>query len=106
MGPRGRLPGLLIGGAGRRASRGPLEGAAEVQVGEAGLRRALRVSSCSGGIQRRRLQFQPVALLFSCTNVVIMPKRKVSLTKKDFKGLQIVLIADLVIAVDCAECAW
>ncbi|XP_008683073.1 high mobility group nucleosome-binding domain-containing protein 3 isoform X4 [Ursus maritimus] len=76
MGPRGRLPGLLIGGAGRRASRGPLEGAAEVQVGEAGLRRALRVSSCSGGIQRRRLQFQPVALLFSCTNVVIMPKRK------------------------------
>ncbi|XP_032729097.1 high mobility group nucleosome-binding domain-containing protein 3 isoform X2 [Lontra canadensis] len=75
MGPRGRLSGLLIGGAGRRASRGPPEGAAEVQVGEAGLRRALRLSSCSGGIQRRCLQFQPVALLFSCTNVV-MPKRK------------------------------
>lgn len=104
MGPRGRLSGLLIGGAGRRASRGPREGAAEVQVGEAGLRRALRVSSCSGGIQRRCLQFQPVALLFSCTNVV-MPKRKVSLTEKDFKGLQIVLPADLVIAVDRAECA-
>ncbi|XP_030874540.1 high mobility group nucleosome-binding domain-containing protein 3 isoform X3 [Leptonychotes weddellii] len=76
MGPRGRLPGLLIGGAERRASRGPLEGAAEVQVGEAGLRRALCVSSCGGGIQRRCLQFHPVALLFSCTNVVIMPKRK------------------------------
>ncbi|XP_054361417.2 high mobility group nucleosome-binding domain-containing protein 3 isoform X4 [Mirounga angustirostris] len=76
MGPRGRLPGLLIGGAERRASRGPLEGAAEVQVGEAGLRRALCVSSCGGGNQRRCLQFHPVALLFSCTNVVIMPKRK------------------------------
>ncbi|XP_077606387.1 high mobility group nucleosome-binding domain-containing protein 3 isoform X1 [Crocuta crocuta] len=78
MGPRGRLPGLLIGGERRRASRGPLEGAAEVQVGEAGLRRALRVSSCrgSGSIQRRCLRFHPVALLFSCTNVVIMPKRK------------------------------
>lgn len=91
MGPRGRLPGLLIGGAERRASRGPLEGAAEVQVGEAGLRRALRVSSCGGGIQRRCLQFQPVALLFSCTNVVIMPKRKVSLTKKDSKAFKLCL---------------
>ncbi|EPY83199.1 hypothetical protein CB1_000591023 [Camelus ferus] len=77
MGPRGRLPELLIGGAGRRASRGPREGAAKVQVREAGLRRALRVSSCGGGsIQRRCQQFQPVALLFSCTNIVIMPKRK------------------------------
>ncbi|XP_067558831.1 high mobility group nucleosome-binding domain-containing protein 3 isoform X2 [Pseudorca crassidens] len=76
MGPRGRLPGLLIGGAGRQASRGPLEGAAEVQVREAGLRRALRVNSCGGGsLQRRCQQFQPVALLFSFTNV-IMPKRK------------------------------
>lgn len=32
-----------------------------------------------------------------------MPKRKVSLTKKDFKGLQIVLTANLVIAMACAE---
>ncbi|XP_015103463.2 high mobility group nucleosome-binding domain-containing protein 3 isoform X1 [Vicugna pacos] len=77
MGPRGRLPELLIGGAGRRASRGPREGAAKVQVREAGLRRVLRVSSCGGGsIQRQCQQFQPVALLFSCTNIVIMPKRK------------------------------
>ncbi|XP_028351124.1 high mobility group nucleosome-binding domain-containing protein 3 isoform X2 [Physeter macrocephalus] len=77
MGPRGRLPGLLIGGSGRQASRGPLEGAAEVQVSEAGLRRALSVNSCGGGsLQRRCQQFQPVALLFSFTNVVIMPKRK------------------------------
>ncbi|XP_043295285.1 high mobility group nucleosome-binding domain-containing protein 3 isoform X3 [Cervus elaphus] len=77
MGPRDRLPGLLIGGAGRPASRGPLEGAAEVEVPEAGLRQDLRVSSCGGGsIQRRCQQFQPVALLFSCTNTVIMPKRK------------------------------
>ena len=105
MGPRGRLPGLLIGGAGRQASRGPLEGAAEVQVPEAGLRRALRVNSCGGGsLQRRCQQFQPVALLFSCTNVVIMPKRKVSLTKKHFKGLQIVLTANLVIAMDGVQC--
>ncbi|XP_065767650.1 high mobility group nucleosome-binding domain-containing protein 3 isoform X4 [Muntiacus reevesi] len=77
MGPRDRLLGLLIGGAGRPASRGPLEGAAEVEVPEAGLRQDLRVSSCGGGsIQRRCQQFQPVALLFSCTNTVIMPKRK------------------------------
>uniref|UniRef100_A0A8D1FBE4 High mobility group nucleosome-binding domain-containing protein 3 n=1 Tax=Sus scrofa TaxID=9823 RepID=A0A8D1FBE4_PIG len=78
MRPRGRLPGLLIGGAGRRASRGPPVGAAEVWVREAGLRGALRVSSCGGGgsIQRPCQQYQPVALLFSCTNTVIMPKRK------------------------------
>ncbi|XP_055289334.1 high mobility group nucleosome-binding domain-containing protein 3 isoform X3 [Moschus berezovskii] len=77
MGPRGRLPGLLIGGAGRPASRGPLEGAAEVEVPEAGLRQDLRVSSGGGGsIQRRCQQFQSVALLFSCTNTAIMPKRK------------------------------
>ncbi|XP_020754856.2 high mobility group nucleosome-binding domain-containing protein 3 isoform X9 [Odocoileus virginianus] len=76
MGPRDRLPGLLIGGAGRPASRGPLEGAAEVEVPEAGLRQDLRVSSCGGGsTQRRCQQFKPVALLFSCTNTV-MPKRK------------------------------
>lgn len=87
MRPRGRLPGLLIGGAGRRASRGPPVGAAEVWVREAGLRGALRVSSCGGGgsIQRPCQQYQPVALLFSCTNTVIMPKRKVSLTKKRFR---------------------
>ncbi|KAJ8776979.1 hypothetical protein J1605_014997 [Eschrichtius robustus] len=60
MGPRGRLPGLLIGEAGRQASRGPLEGAAEVQVPEAGLRRALRVNSCGGGSLQRRCQ-HPVA---------------------------------------------
>uniref|UniRef100_A0A8D1VFR0 High mobility group nucleosome-binding domain-containing protein 3 n=1 Tax=Sus scrofa TaxID=9823 RepID=A0A8D1VFR0_PIG len=78
MRPRGRLPGLLIGGAGRRASRGPPVGAAEVWVREAGLRGALRVSSCGGGgsIQRPCQQYQSVALLFSCTNTVIMPKRK------------------------------
>ncbi|XDB53589.1 hypothetical protein AB1E18_007107 [Capra hircus] len=56
MGPRGRLPGLLIGGAGRPASRGPLEGAAEVEVPEAGLRQDLRVSSCGGGSIQRRCQ--------------------------------------------------
>lgn len=105
MGPRDRLPGLLIGGAGRPASRGPLEGAAEVEVPEAGLRQDLRVSSCGGGsIQRRCQQFQPVALLFSCTNTVIMPKRKVSLIQKDFKGLQTVRRANLAIAMDGAEC--
>ena len=106
MGPRDRLPGLLIGGAGRPASRGPLEGAAEVEVPEAGLRQDLRVSSCGGGsIQRRCQQFQPVALLFSCTNTAIMPKRKVSLIQKDFKGLQTVRRANLAIAMDGAECA-
>ena len=53
----------------RGDQRGPLEGAAEVEVPEAGLRQDLRVSSCGGGsIQRPCQQFQPVALLFSCTN--------------------------------------
>ncbi|KAF4025058.1 hypothetical protein G4228_017152 [Cervus hanglu yarkandensis] len=89
MGPRDRLPGLLIGGAGRPASRGPLEGAAEVEVPEAGLRQDLRVSSCGGGsIQRRCQQFQPVALLFSCTNTVIMPKRKKEPATKVSKGVK------------------
>lgn len=32
--------------------------------------------------QRQSQQFQPVALLFTYTNIVIMPKRKVSLRKK------------------------
>ncbi|KAG8516077.1 High mobility group nucleosome-binding domain-containing protein 3 [Galemys pyrenaicus] len=68
MGPRGQLPRLVIGGAGRLASRGPLEGAAEVQVGKARLRCALCVSNCGGcgggNIQRWCQQFLPIALLF------------------------------------------
>lgn len=105
MGPRGPLPALLIGGAGRPASREPPEGAAEVQVGEAV---PPRVSSSSGGgghIQRRYQQRQPVALLFSCTNIVIMPKRKVSLYQKRFQRPSNRASSKLVAAMACAECA-
>uniref|UniRef100_A0A3Q2LQ23 High mobility group nucleosome-binding domain-containing protein 3 n=1 Tax=Equus caballus TaxID=9796 RepID=A0A3Q2LQ23_HORSE len=74
MGPRGRLPGLLIGGVSGERVEGPWG-----EPGGAGrrgrVRRALRVSG-GGRIQRPCQRFQHVALLFSCTNVVIMPKRK------------------------------
>lgn len=55
MGPRGQLPALLIGGAGRPASRGPPEGAVEVQVGEAVPRAwaaAAAAATSSGGASR------------------------------------------------------
>ena len=52
----------------------------------------------------RASSFSPL-LYFSAARIAIMPKRKVSLIQKDFKGLQTVRRANLAIAMDGAECA-
>nr|XP_020039447.1 high mobility group nucleosome-binding domain-containing protein 3 isoform X2 [Castor canadensis] len=77
MGPRVQLAGLLIGGQGGERVEGP--GREPARCGsEAGLRGALRVSSCSGRgrLQRWCLQSSPLLYFFSCNTIVIMPKRK------------------------------